>query len=640
MNKHVRLDRIGTTRQVIIVGNDDCRDALETVTERTVVSWAGVADWSPLAGRNVVIWPDADKPGIATANEIAAILVDLGCAVRVMDVMRDDPPKGWDAADAIGDGWDKARLDAFMRETVRPWLPTPPAPDERAGKPSTSAGPFASAAPAKPVRLAGMAEFKRPEQNAGSAPLSLHPLADMQGDGQLSPMVPAHHVVWGSEVEVAGILARELSGDRGGHVVRAEGGFWVFERTQWSEIPEQRMRLMVHMFDGARVGDKGTPLKVGRRMIDGVLSELGAKLGKADFFERATVGINAANGVVIFDETGNLSLRPHSADDRFRFTIPADFVVHDDMEPPDGSYLHHLLSGAFRGDDDAHEKQQLIGEMLGAAALGLATRLPQPKAFVFLGETASNGKSTIARLLPCLLPDGSVSSIPPAAFGDERRIINLAGKAANVADELSASAIAGEAFKAAVTGDPLEGRDLYRSAVTFRPRALHCFTTNTLPRFNGGLDRGLQRRLVVVRFNRSIPESEIVPDIAERIRRDELHLLLQFAISGAQRLIRNKAYTMPASSKEALQSWLMLDPVNEWLAGQTVNADNEPAGGWHTTGKLYAAFKGWALDEGHSERFLPPVNTFSQRLKASGVQISRRSTGSVAVGIRLASIGW
>ena len=641
------LETLGDAKQVIVVGDVGCRDALANATGRTVVSWAGgtqgvkYTDWSPLAGRNLVIWPDADAPGLVTANEIAAILVDLGCTVRVMDVMRDDPPKGWNAADAIRDGSDKARLDTFMRETVRPWSPpTQPAPERRADKPSPSAGPVALAEPSKAARVAEMAEFKRPEHSAISEPVPSHPITDMQADGQLSPMVPAHHVVWGSEVEIAGILARELSGDRGGHVVRAEGGFWVFERTQWSEIAEQRMRLMVHMFDGARVGDKGTPLKVGRRMIDGVLSELGAKLGKAAFFERATVGINAANGVVVFDETGNIALRPHSADDRFRFTIPADFVVHDDMEPPDGSHLRDLLSGAFRGDDDAHEKQQLVGEMLGAAALGLATRLPQPKAFVFLGETASNGKSTIARLLSCLLPAGSVSSIPPAAFGDERRIINLAGKAANVADELSASAIAGEAFKAAVTGDPLEGRDLYRSAVTFAPRALHCFTTNTLPRFNGGLDRGLQRRLVVVRFNRSIPEDEIIPDIAERIRRDELHLLLQFAVAGAQRLIRNKTYTIPASSRDALQNWLMLDPVNEWLAGQTVKSDDEPVGGWHTTGKLYAAFKAWALDEGHSERFLPPVNTFSQRLKASGVQISRRSTGSIAVGVRLAGLAW
>lgn len=152
------LDGIGDARQVIVVEGEKCRDALGRETGRAVVSWAGGTqgvkhtDWSPLAGRNVVIWPDADGPGLGTANEIAAILVGLGCTVRVMDVMRDHPPKGWDAADAIRDGWDKARLDTFMRETVRPWSPpTPPAPEKPADKPAPSAGPAPSPVAAKPV---------------------------------------------------------------------------------------------------------------------------------------------------------------------------------------------------------------------------------------------------------------------------------------------------------------------------------------------------------------------------------------------------------------------------------------------------------------------------------------------------------
>jgi putative DNA primase/helicase len=29
------------------------------------------------------------------------------------------PPKGWDCADAIRDGWTKADLDSFMRATVK-----------------------------------------------------------------------------------------------------------------------------------------------------------------------------------------------------------------------------------------------------------------------------------------------------------------------------------------------------------------------------------------------------------------------------------------------------------------------------------------------------------------------------------------
>lgn len=535
------------------------------------------------------------------------------------------PPKGWDCADAISDGWSKADLDGFMRATAKPWSP-PQSPERLAGK-ATENDP----SPVEPIQPAGharpVAEARTTQRACNSAP----------GADGVDRIPPIFSVAYGSEVELARIFAAQLSSVCGGRVVRAEGAFWAFGPTAWQEIPENKLRLAVHRFDGASHGPRGAPLRIGKRMIDGVLTEAGTILSEPGYFDSPTIGVNAGNGVIVVEQGGKVTVRPHDPDDRFRFTVKAEFHLHTEMHPPEGSLLNRLVYGAFAGDPDAGDKVNLVGEILGAAAFGLATRLRQPKAFVFLGETASNGKSTVAGLLSCLLPAGSVSSIPPAAFGDERRIINLAGKAANVADELSVAAISGETFKAAVTGNPIEGRDLYRSAVTFVPRALHCFTTNTLPRFNGGLDRGLQRRLVVLRFNRPIPEKEIIPDIAERIQRDELDLLLGFAIAGAQRLTRNRAYTIPASSGEALQSWLLLDPVNEWFEARIVATFDEPVEGWPGTGNLYVDFKQWALDHGHADRFLPPVNTFSQRLKAlPGVQIRRRSSGSVASGIRFA----
>jgi len=533
------------------------------------------------------------------------------------------PPKGWDAADAIRDGWDKSNLDAFMRATVKPWSPPKCEPEKPVQTETFNRNNNDHATSHKPI-----------QQQTTTAP-TLQPLRPRPAGIDGVDLIPRiFDVIHGSEVELAKIITALLSKHCGGEVVKAEGKFWAFGPTAWREIPDQKLRLAVHGFDGATVGKQ--MLKVGRRMIDGVLNETGVILAAPGFFDSPTVGVNAENGVITIDDEGQINVRPHNADDRFRFTIGAGFHLHTEMSPPDGSMLHKLVIGAFSGDPDADAKVNLIGEILGAAAFGLATRLPHPKAFVFLGETASNGKSTIASLLSCLLPVGAVSSIPPSAFGDERRIVNLAGKAANVADELSAAAIAGESFKAAVTGDPIEGRDLYRSAVTFAPRALHCFTTNTLPRFNGGIDRGLQRRLVVLRFNRQISENEIIPDIAHRIQRDEMELLLGFAVGGAQRLIRNRAYTIPSSSKEALHSWLMLDPVHEWFDLQIGVTKDEPYGGWPSTGSLYADFKKWAIEQGHHERFLPPVNTFSQRLKAfPGVQIKRLSRGSVAAGIKL-----
>jgi putative DNA primase/helicase len=73
-------------------------------------------DWRPLAGRGVLIWPDADEPGARYARDVANILSAIGCNVSTIDAMalaaicpassaRRDPVTGWDAADAA-DEWE------------------------------------------------------------------------------------------------------------------------------------------------------------------------------------------------------------------------------------------------------------------------------------------------------------------------------------------------------------------------------------------------------------------------------------------------------------------------------------------------------------------------------------------------------
>lgn len=165
------LEDLGDARQVIVVEGEKCRDKLRRETGRTVVSWAGGTygirhtDWSPLAGRNVVIWPDADKPGLDTANEIAATLRDLGCTVRVIDVdgapLKDGDKDGWDCADWIDKRkWGKTKLDTYMRERVRMWSPDGEKP---AGKPAERLpDPAPPQAPAKVETRA--VERERPQE--------------------------------------------------------------------------------------------------------------------------------------------------------------------------------------------------------------------------------------------------------------------------------------------------------------------------------------------------------------------------------------------------------------------------------------------------------------------------------------------
>ncbi|NCA94252.1 MAG: hypothetical protein EOM84_03645, partial [Sphingobacteriia bacterium] len=109
------------------------------------------ADWSPLVGRSVLIWPDADAPGAKYADAAARLALAAGArSVGILDLagIATDPatgeprelPKGWDAADALADGWTvetiaaAARWQPFATDGTnapkRPETPASPSPGE------------------------------------------------------------------------------------------------------------------------------------------------------------------------------------------------------------------------------------------------------------------------------------------------------------------------------------------------------------------------------------------------------------------------------------------------------------------------------------------------------------------------------
>jgi putative DNA primase/helicase len=89
------------------------------------------ADWKPLAGRCVLVWPDADKDGATYAASVAGILHAIGCEVSIIDAGalagtapdggQREPVKGWDAADAVDDWQDIAALRQAAHGLAKPY---------------------------------------------------------------------------------------------------------------------------------------------------------------------------------------------------------------------------------------------------------------------------------------------------------------------------------------------------------------------------------------------------------------------------------------------------------------------------------------------------------------------------------------
>lgn len=89
------------------------------------------SDFSPVAGRHVRIWPDADPPGATYAATVADLCYAAGArTVEILELasVAIDPgtgaprelPRGWDAADAAANGWTPEALDRAAR-----WVPVP-----------------------------------------------------------------------------------------------------------------------------------------------------------------------------------------------------------------------------------------------------------------------------------------------------------------------------------------------------------------------------------------------------------------------------------------------------------------------------------------------------------------------------------
>jgi putative DNA primase/helicase len=100
--------------QVVLVEGEKCAQALihAGITATTAMHGANApvdkTDWTPLEGKAVLIWPDRDKPGWEYAASAAQAVLDAGARSCHILYPPQEAAEGWDAADAIAEGFDVA----------------------------------------------------------------------------------------------------------------------------------------------------------------------------------------------------------------------------------------------------------------------------------------------------------------------------------------------------------------------------------------------------------------------------------------------------------------------------------------------------------------------------------------------------
>ena len=97
---------------VVLVEGEKCAQALIGVGIVATTAMHGAnapvdkTDWTPLAGKTVLVWPDRDKPGWEYATHAAQAILSAGAISCHVLYPPENAAQGWDAADAVAEGFD------------------------------------------------------------------------------------------------------------------------------------------------------------------------------------------------------------------------------------------------------------------------------------------------------------------------------------------------------------------------------------------------------------------------------------------------------------------------------------------------------------------------------------------------------
>jgi predicted P-loop ATPase len=107
---------------VLVVEGEKTWDAAQRLFPDLIACcWSGgckaiaKTDFTPLAGRKVVLWPDNDAAGRAAMNKVAQLLHSINAASVELIANPDDAPQGWDIADA---DWDASQAAEWLKDNA------------------------------------------------------------------------------------------------------------------------------------------------------------------------------------------------------------------------------------------------------------------------------------------------------------------------------------------------------------------------------------------------------------------------------------------------------------------------------------------------------------------------------------------
>ena len=329
--------------------------------------------------------------------------------------------------------------------------------------------------------------------------------------------------------EVAQHLIKEI--EKYGELRFHAGHFYQWKGSHWEQQDSSALlKVLAEEFGN---------LAAARRHSDhrGILNTC-ENLVRADLVEDSTVGINFANGFLTMD----LQLRDHDPKYGATYCLPYRYL------PEEGAPLRFLsfLDHCWGNDEDYTDKVKVVRQMIAAMLFGQGPKYSRVMCFFGPPHT---GKTTLMDIVMGLVPTDTRCAVPPHEWGDRFMPAQMAGKLFNQCGELSETQmIDGSKFKSIVEGGEMSGQHKGQNIFMFRPKCMHFFATNHLPRTRD-TSAGFNRRWLFLHFTNVVKQEDKRKDLAEDILADEREAIVAWAIPAIQELQEQQEFTIPSSHK-------------------------------------------------------------------------------------------
>ena len=328
--------------------------------------------------------------------------------------------------------------------------------------------------------------------------------------------------------------------------------------------------------------------------------------------DKSKVFSNLLNGTYEVTEAGG-KLREHRKEDFITYCLGFEYEPTASA-PIFTRYLNRVLPDV--------SSQLVLQDFHGYI---FTKDLKLEKSLILFGG-GQNGKSVQYELTSALLGEHNVATkslgdLVNNDSGNDNRA-KLKDKLVNYGSEISAGNMDIDMFQRLVSGEPVAAREKYKTSFDLRNNCKFIFNANKLPS-NTENTEAYFRRFLIIPYNETITDAEKDPELHTKIVANELPGILNWAIEGLNRILKNKKFSECAAAKEALNTYkkesnsvAMMIEDEGFIDGRKDDKDYRIP-----NQTIYKIYRDYCLDSGMG-RPLSKIN-FSKELKQLGFESYR-----------------